>query len=111
MRVLLFIVLPTALVVAAFVSWRLHSQITKRLRSNHGATWESLRRPTPFQLWLAPNWYWSYFWWLLQGRYYALADPELTALGRKHYALFLLVCSLLLVWPICAWFAGYLLVR
>ena len=116
MRVLLFFVLPLALVVAAVTDWRFQFQITRRLRSNHVPTWESLGCPTPFRLWLAPIWYWvgaprSYFWWLLQGRYEALEDSELTALGRKQNALFFISCCLLLAWPICAWFAGYLRAR
>jgi hypothetical protein len=114
MRVVLFIVLPTAFVIASVINWRLHSQITRRLRSNHAGTWESLGRPSSFQLLLAPLWFWaprSYLPWLLQGRYEALADSQLSALGRKHYALFLIICCLLLAWPICAWFAGYLQAR
>ena len=114
MRILLFFVLPAALLVAAIGNWRFQFQITRRLRSNHVPTWESLGSPTPLRLWLAPVWwYWigtprSYFWWLLQGQYEALKDPELTSLGRKQNGLFFIICCLALAWPVCAWFAGYL---
>jgi len=54
MRILLFFVLPAALLVAAIGNWRFQFQITHRLRSNHVPTRESLGSPTPLRLLLVP---------------------------------------------------------
>jgi hypothetical protein len=109
----LFVISPLLLVIAAIASWRLNYQIIERLRTHHASTWEALRRPTLFQIWLRPLDYWvggtrSYFGWLLFGLYTRSGDERLTVLGNRHIALFTGICLLLLCWTVTTWISGYL---
>jgi hypothetical protein len=107
----LVMVLPSAIGIGVVVHWRYDFLITRCLRSNHLPTWNSLGCPTPWRLFMTVSGNSRYFWWLRGGKYKELEDPLLTVFGRKQNALFLVICLLLLAWPVCAWFSGHLQLR
>jgi hypothetical protein len=112
-RFLLFVFSPLLVIALGIYSWTLHRRIIQRLRTNHAVVWESLGKPTLFDLWLAPACFWGrgYFAWLLSGSYKGCGDEELTILGNRHFDIFALLCCFLLIWPAVAWFGGYLHAR
>lgn len=111
MRIFLLLVLPSVIGIGVIIHWRYDFLITRCLRSNHLSTWNSLGRPRPLAIFLSLSGNSRYFWWLRQGRYKALGDPHLTLLGSRQNGVFLVICLLLLAWPVCAWLLGYLQLR
>jgi hypothetical protein len=111
MRAFLLVVLPLAIGIGVIIHWRYDFLITRCLRSNHLSTWSFLGSPTPWRLFVTLTGNSRYFWWLRGGRYKELEDPMLTVLGRKQNVVFLVICLLLLAWPVCAWFSGHLQLR
>src|SRR5690348_11053692 len=102
MSIFLVIALPSAIGIGIIIHWRYDLLITRCLRSDHPSTWTSLGRPTAWRLFMTLTGNSRYFWWLRAGRYKELEDPLLTVLGRKQNIVFLLICLLLLAWPVCA---------
>jgi hypothetical protein len=101
----LTIIALLALLLLSIVTFPTHVRFLRRLRLNHETTWHELGEPSTFWPGLRRLRYAHWMW--FRG-FAELQDPELTSLGSRVMDATVAAIALVLVFVVCAFFAGFL---
>jgi len=99
----LTIVALSALLLLSIVTFPTHVRFLRRLRLKHETTWHELGKPSTFWPGLRRL---RYTYWMWFRGFDELQDPELASLGSRVMGGTVVAIALVLVFVVCAFFAG-----